>query len=179
MPWFKIGDEPGLRELKYQMLGLEPLKGYAARASVLDLGCAEGLVGKFMVDVWGVDWVDGIEVVPARVEKAREICAGYHNMEFHVGNFDAPDSLPELRSRYDIVLALAIAHKLKDPVGFIEWCAEKAEVLAIRLPTKHKTFQSPRSKNIVVNPSAILDGWELVSGQPGPRNEWTGIWCRP
>ena len=180
MPWFKIDRDPGLRDLKEQMHGLDALKQFSARASVLDLGCAEGLIGKFMIDVWGADHVDGIEVVPARVEKARELCEGYENARFFCSNFDDPSTLPEdLLPRYDVVLALAIAHKLRDPVAFIEWAAEHANVLAIRLPTKHPIFRNKRSGMVEINPQEILSDWNLIWKGRGPRTEWTGIWRRP
>lgn len=177
--WFKIQDQPGLRVLKEQLKGLEPLP--TSRKTILDLGCAEGLIGKHFIDVFGADLVHGLEIVPERVEMARKLCSGYDNAVFSVANLDdlaATDRL--LLPKYDVVLMLAIAHKLLDPNKAIRWAANKAkEHFVIRMPGRDRTFVDKRSNNVKVSPLKLLaPDFKLVSESLGGRDEMTLIFQR-
>ncbi len=177
MGWFKLGDKPGMRFLKDQLKGLEPLQKLARRATVLDCGCAEGLIGRWLMDTAGADVLHGIELVPERIEEARKQCAGYSSVRFEVG--DLAQEQDWLEPRYDVVLMLAILHKLRDPIEVLKRYADMAEVIAIRLPTSERTFTDERSGNVKISPMKILRGFDLVSDVLGPRNERTMIWQRP
>lgn len=181
-PWFKIGEAPGLRFLKEQLKGLDDLPKYASRASVLDLGCAEGLIGKHLIDTLGADLVHGVEIVEGRIKLAREQFSGYDNAKFWVGNLNNLPELeqtmaPDLLPKYEVVLLLAILHKLKDPVAVLKWCASRcSRALVVRLPGYTPYFEDRRSKGQKVDPAAILGGgWQLCSDKQGPRNERTLI----
>lgn len=182
-PWFKIDDQPGLRFLKEQLAGLDLLRELAPRASILDLGCAEGLIGKYYVDTCGADLLHGLEAEESRVAKARELCAGYEHAQFWPANLNDRDSIDAtlpLLAQYDIVLLLAILHKLKDPIGCLRWAAARAgKIVAIRMPQAAPVFRDQRSGDVKVRPIEILaDEFKLIAQGPGPRNEWTGIWQR-
>lgn len=179
--WFKCGTAPGLRELKEQLIGLLEIKSDVSRASVLDLGCAEGLVGKYMIDTWGADLVHGIEIEPDRVEVAQRLCAGYINAFFMVGNLEDTAAVDKkLLPQYDVVLALAIVHKLKDPIAAIRWVGTKAKrLLVIRMPTASAAFRDPRSGMVKVSPIKTLSAdFDLQTEVMGPRNELTLIFQR-
>lgn len=152
------------------------------RATVLDLGCAEGLIGKQAIETHGADLVHGVELLPERVEQARRHCAGFFNAEFHAVDLNNTEALADLPLliRYDVVLLLAILHKLKNPERALRWAAARCgKVLVYRAPRSACAFQDARSGNELVDPSQILQReFELVSQAMGPRNEWTGIWRR-
>lgn len=180
--WFKIdGTQHGLRHLKEQLKGLEPLRPYLPSASILDLGCAEGLIGKYCIDTWGANALTGIESVKERVELARQICAGYEDVKFIVGDADNLEAIRgQLLERYDVVLALAILHKLRDPWKAYRFLAKLCtKALVIRMPDPSPTFRDARSGNKEFDARSLTDhGFKLVAHGPGPRMEWTGIFER-
>lgn len=178
--WYKIGDMPGLRSLKEQLRGLEKLQRFISRSSVLDLGCAEGSISKWLVDSYGADHVDGIESVAARVDIAKALSHGYENLHYYQADLNAPMTIEGLLPIYDIVLALAILHKLKDPEGALQWAAAKAwKYLVVRMPGKEWTFMDRRSDGKVFDPKAILEPkWKVFSAEAGPRDELTIIFHR-
>lgn len=181
--WFKVGDAPGLRVLKEQISGLEVLAEVAPRATILDLGCAEGLIGKYYVDTFGADLVHGIESVAARVEQAKVLCEGYAELGFFSADLNDRDALDrggELLDSYDIVLALAILHKLKNPEAALLWCAGKcARVLAVRMPNRNHWFEDARSGGKRFEPEKTLAAdWTLLSANLGPRAERTLVFKR-
>lgn len=182
-PWFKIGDAPGLRFLKEQISGMDALMPFLPRASVLDLGCAEGLIGKYYVDTLGVDVLHGVEIMKDRVEVARKQCAGYMNVNFWAADLSKPaevDKLDGILPQYDVVLALAILHKLPDPVGVLKWAAAKArKALVVRMPGPDRIFLTRGEKRSRIDPTHILSGeFELLKAQIGPRSELTMTYKR-
>lgn len=181
--WFKIGDEPGLRFLKEQLTGLDVVRDYAPRARILDLGCAEGLIGKYFIDTYGADLLHGLEAEASRVKLARELCAGYEGAQFwaaDLNDLSRIDAEIPLLPKYDVILSLAILHKLKDPIGCLKWAAaHTGNIVAVRLPGSGPTFQDSRSGNVMVEPLKILSAeFDVIAQGPGPRNEWTGVWRR-
>lgn len=185
--WFKIGSNPGYRFVKEQLTGLDKLQTWCQRASILDLGCAEGLIGKYYVDSVGADLLHGIESVPERVAEAQRQCAQYEvdgqkYVEFFCADLNDAAALAELplRPRYDVVLALAILHKLKDPVGMLRWAAARCDqTLVVRMPGSEDSFSDKRSGGVVVEPAKILAGeWDLVIDRAGPRGERNLIFRR-
>lgn len=177
--WFKLGTADGLRSVGEQLKGLEQIRPFCRRGSILDLGCAEGAIGKHLVDTEGADLLHGIEAVPERVEAAQKACRGYEGVRFWAADLNAPEAVQGLLRQYDVVLALAIAHKLKDPTAFARWAAAKAkQVIAIRMPTASAIFRDPRSDFRTFDPSKLLAKWELIADGDGPRSERTMIWRR-
>lgn len=112
-PWFKVGAKPGDRTLDQQLMGLDPLFAEIEGKSVLDVGCAEGLIA-IECARRGASAVTGFEIRSAAVETARKLVktlAGVGQVYFETG--DANHYPPN--ARYDVVLMLAVLHKLRDP----------------------------------------------------------------
>lgn len=128
-PWFKYDGRNGDRTLDQQMQGLAILRQSVKGKSVLDVGCAEGLID-FQLITSGAVAVHGIEIRPQGVADANKL-RGDMPCTFEVGDADtwAP------KRSYDIVLMLALLHKLKDPSAACARFAECArEMVVLRLP---------------------------------------------
>lgn len=178
--WFKDGTSgAGLRSVNEQLKGLDAIRPFCRRGSILDLGAAEGSIGKHFVDTEGADLLHGIEAVPERVEAARKACKGYEGVQFWAADLNAPEAVQGLLAQYDVVLALAIAHKLTNPEKFARWAAGKArKVIAIRMPTASAIFRDPRSEYRSFDPGKLLSKWDLIADGDGPRSERTMVWKR-
>jgi SAM-dependent methyltransferase len=103
-PWF-YGD----RKPAEQLRGLEHLFLNCGGRSVLDVGCAEGVISHLLVKA-GAAGAHGIEITPEFVAKARLWGA---KLPCTFTQADANTWTPE--RRYDVVLCLALLHKLRDP----------------------------------------------------------------
>jgi hypothetical protein len=174
--WFQVKGR-GARRLEDQLLGLDQLF-QVAHGVVLDLGCAEGLIGKTMLES-GCDMLHGVEIVPERIERAERFLRHYP-AEFWVHDLEKMDSLvPQLRIKYDVVLALSIAHKLRRPEQFIRAAAGLSDDLfAIRLP--QPVICDKRSGRVPLDvPKLMSDiGFDAVSEHRGFLDEWIGIYRR-
>jgi SAM-dependent methyltransferase len=186
--WFNIpGTQAGPRTLQEQMLGLNPALDETYGKSVLDLGCAEGLIAIEFAKR-GASLVCGIDYNPALIETAK---SEIEKANEHTGKFlpvscihgDLSDLIPNgARDQFDIVLALAILHKLPDPAAGAKFCTEIAKsLIVIRLP-KGSTGNI-RGKH---NPKARCDvrevfkaaGFQRERKEVGPRGEWVQYWRR-
>lgn len=178
--WFEIdGRQRGDRTLAEQMLGLEPLLGEVAGRSVLDLGCAEGLIALELLKA-GATRAHGAEAVPSRVAAACDLCAGRPAV-FFVAELETFAASPPdwLLPAYDVVLLLSIAHKFQDPEAFIRAAARRAaELVPIRLPAP--VVVDPRSghRPVAVPEVMASEGFTLWHEAPGPRREWVGLFRR-
>lgn len=137
--WFVIdGVQRGDRTLAQQLLGLETVATRLNGRGVLDVGCAEGMIGRHCVDAWGAAHVDGLGVVPSELQAARELCAGRAMRFFEVDLRDSEQVAsiePSLHEKYDVVLLLSILHKMRKPMELLEWAVRRArELIVIRLP---------------------------------------------
>lgn len=185
-PWFKIGEAHGLRFLKEQLLGLDAVRALASRASVLDLGCAEGLVGKYLIDTHGADLLQGVEYLPERVEEAQRQCAGYINAQFFQADLNDLKAVEKamgemLLPGYGVVLLLAILHKLREPEHLLKWAADHCiGVMAVRYPGAVPEFTLKHAKRTCA-PDKMLRGWgwKPIAEMPGPRNELTITYRAP
>ena len=175
--WFNTPGRPGDRTLDDQLKGLDWLFANCAGKTVLDIGCAEGLISIELAKRGAVA-VHGVEIVPEHVAVANKL-RGDLPVTFEVG--DANTWRP--RRVYDIVIALALLHKLKNPTAAAAAFAEAArEAVVLRLPPEHApTIIDPRSKN---EPHHIGDtmrqaGFKLIfAAKKGHFNEWVGVWTR-
>lgn len=135
--WFTIpGVRAGDRTLKEQMLGLDLALKETAGKTVLDLGCAEGLIAREFARA-GAKSVLGVELLEEHLKIARAQCKSFPQMQFiqaHLGDYiKARESFPQ----YDIVLALGIIHKLEDPAVPLRFAAQSARsLLVFRAPAK-------------------------------------------
>ena len=140
--WLKVpGIRPlGDRTLEEQMIGLDKALAECAGKTVLDLGCAEGLIGREFAKAGAID-VHGIELLENHLAVARKACKGYKQMRFtrsHLLDYILLHSTEHLVSeQYDIVLALGIIHKLEDPNIPMRYAARSAKSLVcFRAPAR-------------------------------------------
>lgn len=174
--WFDTPGRPGDRTLANQLQGLGKLLVDCDGKTVLDIGCAEGLISIALVRA-GALAVHGVEIVKEHVEVGSKL-RGDLPVTFECA--DANTWRP--KRQYDIVIALALLHKLKNPTAAARAFAEAArEMVVLRLPPEHApTIIDERSGN---NPHHIGDvmtnaGFRLVHEDRGHLNEWVGYYRR-
>lgn len=176
--WFEIpGVQSGERHLKERIRGLTPLLSATRGGSVLDLGCAEGMIGKWLFEACGAASYLGLDKHEPYLETAREVFADDPRAQFAACDFDQFDEWREtypLRESYDVVLALNIIHKLARPAHFLEQISKLAgRVLAIAVPAE--VINDARSGNAPVDPVALLRrNFQLVSRFEGARHPRKG-----
>lgn len=177
--WFEIpGVQSGDRTLAEQLLGLEPALAACAGKTVLDLGCAEGLIAREFL-ARGARGVIGLDNNAPFVAVARE--AGMERARFFECNLNDPGEGFRDRFGADIVLALAIVHKLRLPGrSLAEFAAMARERLVIRLAAgstgviRHKYGESQCDSREVM-PAC---GFALEQVLEGPRGELVQHWVR-
>jgi SAM-dependent methyltransferase len=174
--WFDTLGRPGDRTLKQQLLGLEQLIERVPNKSVLDVGCAEGLISMHLFDE-GASAVHGLEVVSEHVIVANKL-RGDRACTFEVA--DANDYVP--KRDYDIVLLLAVLHKLRNPSQVAKRFAERArEMVVVRLPpASAPTVIDARSGGVPHHIGDVIRdcGFMLKGTAKGAFDEWVGYWER-
>jgi 2-polyprenyl-3-methyl-5-hydroxy-6-metoxy-1,4-benzoquinol methylase len=182
---------PGIREvadrtLDEQMRGLREAFPEAKGKTVLDLGCAEGLIGREFA-LAGASRVVGIESLEEHLTVARIACADAPQMEFvqaYLQDWIAAHDPPE---QFDVVLALGIIHKIGDPGWALRFaCRSCRELLLFRAPAhawngwvtaKHQTMGKHRAKCHV--PSVMEEeGFYFSLKIDGARGEAAEYWRR-
>jgi hypothetical protein len=171
--WFEIpGVQEGQRTLQEQMQGLEPVVMTVKGKSVLDLGCAEGLIMREMSRA-GATVVHGIES-NASLKLLRGQTIGLWNLNEGLPNW--------LESRYHIVLLLAIVHKMHKPVESLkEFAARAKERVVIRLPAGSKGIITSKfypTERCDCNAVMQESGFKLDQVLPGPRGELVQHWLK-
>ena len=178
--WFVIpGVQDGDVALDDQMQALWPAVAEAKGKTVLDIGCAEGLIGREFARA-GARAVTGLESIEAHLDVAREHCAGLP-MTFVHANINQPQ--PDYSA--DIVLALGVAHKLQFPEVGIRFAARSSRGLVLLRSGRGATNGVIRSKyhGNTCDSHAIMraEGFEierLVDGPPKRREEVVEYWRR-
>jgi SAM-dependent methyltransferase len=175
--WFVTDDRTGDRTLEEQLIGLDWLRENCAGKTVLDIGCAEGLISIEMARRGAVA-VHGVEIVPGHVAMGNDL-RGELPITFEVG--DCNEWRPQ--RKYDIVLALSLLHKLKNPTEAAAAFADAAtETFVLRTPPDfaptivdwRSNFEPHHIGRVLIN-----RGFHLQSGgHTGPRSEWVGIYTR-
>lgn len=169
--WFN-----GARSLNEQMLGLDLALAEAKGKTVLDLGCAEGLIGAEFSRA-GASRVDMIDNNPT-YGYAAKLLAKPLGLRFGEGDINFP--LPAwLDAKYDIVLALAVIHKAKDVTAALRLCAGLAsDLMVIRLPRKSTgVIKSKHFHNFCdLDEDMPAMGFGKESTQTGPRGELVQYW---
>lgn len=178
--WLIIpGVQDGERTLAEQLIGLDAAFAVMAGKTVCDLGCAEGLITLECVkggaaSAFGLDCnVDNIAIAEEMAIRAGAVG------RVHFARGDVQDWLRGAPARYDIVLALAILHKLRDPVAATRQVAGIARSLVvIRLPGGSTgTFHAKHNGAFCDVPEVMTsEGWVLNQDVPGPRGERTQYW---
>lgn len=184
--WFRIdGVQDGDRTLEQQLIGLQPALAEASGRTLLDLGCAEGLIAREFCKA-GAESVRGVEIVQANAAEARRQCAHWP-VKIHCQNVEAFvaerfNKAADGRLQWDCVLALAILHKLRNPRVVAEFIAMVVNELAvIRLPPGTPGYvQDARSGNVRCDITEVMvqHGLSLVSVEQGPFGEWMGYYRR-
>lgn len=176
--WFKLPHREGDRTIEQQMLGLGPALRVAFGSTILDLGSAEGLVSREFLRAGATSAVC-VEIVNSNAEEAER---QLRNESATVINENVETWLSRAKGPYDIVLALAILHKLKDPTAAVRHIARLAgDLIVVRLPPATPGFVlDARSGNVVHDVTGTLRtlGWGLSSTGVGPLNEWIGFFAR-
>lgn len=185
--WFQTPGRKGDRTLDQQIMGLYPALNACSGKSVMDIGCAEGLVALEFARA-GASEVQGFEIRKDHVEVGRRLIKAAQHEQFmppvqlHVQ--DANVFAPAPRT-FDVVLLLAILHKLRSPTAAAARFAEAArELVVLRLPPEHApTIIDERSGNqphyigqVMERRGFLLD--KTLSGKVGPFGEWMGYYRR-
>lgn len=159
----------GTRTLREQMRGVEPVLAEAAGKRVLDLGCAEGLISLEFARA-GAAHVDGVDFNAEFIAAANKL-KGKLPVRFE---WKRVEELIQERREYDIVLALAILHKLQDPAAAMRWIFfTGARLVVVRLPRDSKgTFETKHHRtpcNVIAE--MRRNSFALERTAPGPRGE--------
>jgi SAM-dependent methyltransferase len=194
--WFDIpGVQKGDRTLAEQMKGLEPALAACSGKRLLDLGCAEGLIAfEFAAagaHVLGVDMNTTMIDLARRMAKQRfepKSRPRFENATVQALMVEAstPGNESWFEPGYDIVLALAVVHKLEHPAQAVRFVATIArERAVIRLPVMKTRRGEPhvihgKHSGITcdVNAEMMAHGFRLAEQLPGPRGEFVQHWLR-
>jgi SAM-dependent methyltransferase len=174
------------RSFKEQMSGLRPALDFCSGKSVLDIGCAEGLIALEFLKA-GASEVFGTDLFEPYVIKAKANAAGHPRAMFELSDVRQQAELwekdPTAVEPFDIVLALAVIHKTYLLEQTTRYCAAMAkEWLIIRLPSygsngciraKHYPFHEVDTLKVLPSLGFILERDEL-----GPRGERVHYWRR-
>lgn len=176
------------RTLAEQIMGLGPAIEFARGKTVLDLGCAEGMIGREFARAGATD-VLGIEQLGAHLSVARRVAAGWPQdpapmpqMRFEQAHLAAwAESHPQPEP-FDVVLALGIIHKLHDPKMALAFAARSARLLLCFRAPAVATEGIVKSKFTAkaVNVPKQMAGYGFREGDtiPGVRGEAVQYWWR-
>ena len=174
--WFTVPGRRGDRTIDEQRKGLDRLFAACDGRTVLDVGCAEGLLAREFVRR-GARSVHGVEIVHRHIGIAKDICAG---LPITFEQADVNDWEPT--QRYDIVAALAVLHKLWNPSAACARLAAAARwMFVLRLPPEHApSIVDWRSGDEPHDIAAVMRdaGFELAHTDRGHFDEWVGLWER-
>jgi 2-polyprenyl-3-methyl-5-hydroxy-6-metoxy-1,4-benzoquinol methylase len=175
--WFTVGSRQGDRTLGQQLVGLDRLFAAVPGKSVLDLGCAEGLISMECAR-HGALSVQGVEIRADHVAAGRKL-GGSLPVALDVGDLNTWRP----QHGYDVVLALALLHKLKNPsAACAEFCEAARELVVIRTPPKFDPWVivDGRSSNKPHDIGKVLrgNGFKLSEQLAGTFGEVIGYWER-
>lgn len=174
--WFVTPHREGDRTVDQQMLGLEHLALEITNKTILDVGCAEGLIGIELVRAgakssFGFDYFDG------HLEIAQELSG---DLPCTFAREDANEFTPE--ATFDVVLMLAVLHKLRNPSEACQRFARLADDLCvIRLsPSGSQVITDGRSNNVPFDIGAVMmdEGFKVERQERGPFGEMTFYYRR-
>lgn len=174
--WFHTPDRAGDRELSEQMTGLEQLVAEAPGKTVLDCGCAEGLISFELAKVGAR--CHGLDSVERHIDMANQL-TGDLACTFERANLNHYE-LPR-GATYDIVLMLAVLHKLRYPAAVCEMLAGACrDLCVIRMPPYGLRIVDARSGNRPhdIGEAMTRSGFHLEAELTGPRDEWVGYFRR-
>lgn len=177
--WFKTPGYDGERTVAEQMRGLEyTLDAIKPSDTVLDAGCAEGHIARAVAE--RTQFVDACDINKEMLAVAKGVCKGTRVRIYH---HDFNNAWPGTFVRYDVILALAIIHKVHDPRRLLLDFAERtSHRLVIRLPVgshgqiinKHGALKRPCD----INAELTARNFVLSHQCEGPRTELVQHWTR-
>lgn len=168
--WFIIpGVQQGDVTLLDQTIALAPAIAEAPGKTVLDIGCAEGLIGREFARAGAIS-VTGLDSIADHLTVAAEQCKGLP-MEFRLANINDPQPAYWV----DIVLCLNVAHKLKFPEVGVRFAADSSgDLVLIRSGRGSDAKGIIRSKHHgnLCDSHAIMRerGFQLEKVVDGPRD---------
>jgi SAM-dependent methyltransferase len=176
-PWFSTPGRQGDRTLRDQLKGLDPLFAEVAGKTVLDAGCAEGLIAIELAKA-GAAAVHGVEFIRERVDFGMR-AKGDLPVTLETGDLNTWSP----KRQYDIVIGLAILHKLRDPSTVAARLADASRDLVVwRLPPKDAPLViDARSGNVEHHIGDMMDvcGFTLErESYGGHLGEWMGYYRR-
>lgn len=175
--------------LERQMTGLDMLWDRVTGATIADIGCAEGDIGMECVRR-GAGFVLGIEYRPEAVKEANERARNVDNFTCLREDADHWPGRPMLdRSRFDVILLLAVLHKLHRPAAALDrilrHTAKPTATVVLRLrPRDWPVLRDERSGNRPQDLDEVLrmHRFRLVHVDEGPVSggvpEWVGLFER-
>lgn len=174
--WFTTAGRLGDRTLEQQLLGLDRLFAGCKGKTVLDVGCAEGLISIELARR-GAAAVHGVEIVERHVVVGNKL-RGDLPVTFEVGDLNTWRP----RRQYDTVIALALLHKLRNPTAACAALADAARSLVVlRLPPVDEFVivddRSNREPHFVGD-VLLKRGFTLAHQTRGPFNELVGYFER-
>jgi SAM-dependent methyltransferase len=174
--WFKLPGQDGFRSVADQLRGLQPALDQVKGKTVLDLGCAEGAISREFARA-GAANVVGVEIVAEQLAVAAELCHGLPCW-FECQDLNKLEGA-WMNARYDVLLLLAVIHKMREPAHWLSLVADFArELIVIRMPgfaygRPPVRFQSERYGKEMVDCAQILQerGFLLARVERGPELE--------
>lgn len=177
--WFRTSDRDGDRTIDEQMQGLEPLVAEIKGKRVLDFGCAEGLIGMELVKA-GAATVSGFDSVVHSIEYGKQLASSEKiDIALQVANLNDYDVSGLAVA--DVVLMLAILHKLQDPSKFARAAAALcSDLMVVRLPPSGPVIRDQRSMYVAHDILKVLNqaGLTLESKPDTVNGEWLGYFRR-
>lgn len=180
--WFHTPGRAGDRTLAQQLTGLHRVFVDIRGRTVLDVGCAEGLVGIELARC-GAALVHGVELVASHIEVGRRL-ALQAGVQDRVAFEEADANVAEPpRMRFDVVLMLAVLHKLRDPTAAcVRYAGVCADLCVIRLPPKGApVINDARSGYKPHDIGELMTralGFRFEAEAEGPFGEWMGYYRR-
>ena len=183
--WFSIpGLQDGDRTLEDQVRAVRPAIAECKGRTVLDLGCAEGLISLEFAKA-GAKSVHGIDSILGNVNTAWQVCKGWPvtfetaDLNLYIKDEFKRDLMPQ----YDIVLALGVTHKLHDPADGVVFAARIAKDLVLfrsGRAARDGVITNKWNSKVAVNAHKLMamNGWRLdrvVKGPP-PHSEDVEYW---
>lgn len=180
--WFRVlGVQDGDRTLDDQLKGLDPAIAASKGKTVLDLGCAEGLVAGAFADA-GADHVLGAEWVDASVNVGRALMRGKPVTILRADLNDGATLNWISGLDFQVCLMLAILHKLREPGVLLRTVARRRpELIVVRLPpATAPLIVDKRSGNRPCDVKVNLEthGYALEQVTRGHFDEWCGYFRR-
>lgn len=169
--WFTIpGVQNGVRDMTERTTPLRPLLPHVRGATILDLGCAEGLISKWLIDDGRARLVHGLDAYEPYLETARKMMPrDRYKTKFAVcdfNHFERDAATVGLLPGYDVVLALNVIQKLLDPRAMLMTAASYAGTWFV-YSGPAPVIKDVRSNFVEVDVEKELSKFKLFHFDPG------------